>query len=109
MKAYVIGPVTGYENDNLPAFEYARSRLTDLGISAEIPHDFIPSGTSWSDAMKISIKHLLEADYVCALPGWAESRGACLEWQIACAVGIPAIFLCGDAIIREREEVRFGD
>ena len=36
---YAIGPVTGIEGDNRPAFEAARHDLKAAGYYVQIPHD----------------------------------------------------------------------
>lgn len=91
MKIYVIGPVTGLEADNRHAFTEARRRLAEMGMFNEvrIPHDFIPSGTPWEEAMRISIRALLDSDAVAVLEGAADSRGASLEREIALALKMP--------------------
>lgn len=90
MRLYVIGPVTGIEGDNRAAFEAARTRLLLSGRFREvrIPHDFIPEGTPWEEAMRISIARLVESDAVASLEGAADSRGARLEAHIACELGV---------------------
>ena len=91
MKVYVIGPVTGVADDNLLAFAEARRRLVETGQFGSVgtPHDRIPSETPWADAMRISIRALLEHDAVAMLDGTCDSRGASLEREIALALGMP--------------------
>ena len=98
---YVIGPVTGIENDNRPAFEAARQRLFAAGYwVVGIPHDHIASGTPWGMAMRISICKMLGHgagrgfghivyDGVAMLPGWEDSKGARIEHDLAAELGIP--------------------
>ena len=89
---YVIGPVTGVEGDNRAAFEAARGRILLSGAFDEvrIPHDCIPAGTPWSEAMRISIGELIRSDAVAMLEGCEGSRGASLEARIAAELGIDA-------------------
>lgn len=83
-KMYVIGPVTGIEKDNRPAFEAAARALHDAyGCEVEIPHDTIPAGTDWGEAMHQSLSRLAKADAVAMLDGWTASRGATIEFQFA--------------------------
>lgn len=94
---YAIGPVTGIENDNRPAFEAARHDLKAAGYYVQLPHDYIAVGTPWPEAMAKSINVLTDADEdggllfdgVALLPGWESSKGACLEKQVAEAIGLP--------------------
>lgn len=90
MRAYVIGPVTGIPNDNRDAFEAAREQLEAACAFDEvrIPHDYIPAGTGWSDAMRISVRNLVDFDAVAVLVGSERSRGAKLERLIAREIGI---------------------
>lgn len=88
---YIAGPVTGYEDDNRPAFEEARRRLiaAEAGEEVLIPHEVVPEGTPWEEAMCLCVRALTRADEVVCLPGSQYSRGAKLEAQIARALGIP--------------------
>lgn len=88
---YVIGPVSGIEQDNRPAFEQMRKKLTRENPAREvrIPHDFIPAGTDWNTAMRESIRQLMTADCVFALDGWRKSTGARIEADLCAALGIP--------------------
>lgn len=105
---YVIGPVTGIAKDNRPAFEAARKRLHDAGyMPVGIPHDSIEPGTSWNQAMRMSLCNMLmymdrfdekaddlvfdsfEYDGIALLDGWHGSKGARIERSVAMAVGMP--------------------
>ncbi len=103
-RIYVIGPVTGIEDDNRPAFEEARKKLRSVGYWVEIPHVFVPSGAPHDEAMRISINALTssstffrgniskyESVYqgVAVLPGWEDSQGALCEHLVAEQCGIP--------------------
>lgn len=96
MRVYVIGAVTGIADDNRPLFEEWRTLLEgNFNCKAEIPHDTIPAGTPWRDAMRQSIKRMMEADFVAAIEGWRESKGATIELNLARELGIPTIELGG--------------
>ena len=89
MRLYVIGPVSGIENDNRPAFEEAALELERAGYDACVPHWFIPAGTDWELAMRRSVEMLVKCDGVAALDGFGQSRGARLEADLAAGIGIP--------------------
>lgn len=91
MKVYVIGPVTGVDELNRPAFEEARAALRALDgrFKVAIPHDFVPADASWREAMRISVRALLDHDAVAWLPGTEESRGASVERDLAEGLGMP--------------------
>lgn len=100
-RLYIIGPVTGIENDNHAAFQAARDRLRREYI-VDIPHDTIKAGTAHEDAMTESINLITTRGYsyprggmakrydgVALLEGWEQSEGARLEKAVAEACGIP--------------------
>lgn len=89
MRIYVIGPVTGMENDNRPAFEEAAERLREAGYTALIPHWFVKAGTPWAPAMRRSIETLVKCDGVAALEGFGSSKGARVEADLATELGMP--------------------
>lgn len=104
---YLIGPVTGCADDNRLEFERVRALLTHASngtTDVVIPHDFIPSTSTWQQAMSQSISRLVSTvdtpdnapektrfyfDGVATLDGWQNSRGATLETLIASELGIP--------------------
>lgn len=98
MNLYVIGPVTGRENDNREEFERVRVELDAVGHYADIPHGWVKSGADWDVAMKHSIYRMLhlwtfsreydEGFGIAMLDGWEDSRGARIEHDLACALGI---------------------
>ena len=90
MKIYVIGPVSGMKDRNIDRFVKASSALQAAGYETAIPHDYVRFDAEWEDAMKASIKRMLDADGVAMLNGWHDSRGASLEYDVARKVGIPA-------------------
>ena len=88
MKIYVIGPVTGHDDLNVPAFESARIMLLESGYRPLIPHDFVAEDADWQQAMRRSIETLAKADGVAYLDGWQKSRGARIEYGLARDLGI---------------------
>ena len=90
MRLYVIGPVSGHENENKELFEAARRRLEKHGHTVYIPHDFIKPGTSWEVAMRISLSNMLmRAQGVAKLEGDYVSRGTSIEMATAFDCGMP--------------------
>lgn len=106
-RLYVIGPITGIENDNIDEFERVRDALADglsrVGIT--IPHDVVRGDFSWQRCMMRSIHNLtrLRAEYdkrnkaqyvpfydgIAMLDGWENSKGARIEHDLAEALSIP--------------------
>lgn len=50
MRIYIIGPMTGVEDLNRPAFDAARARLSDAGYVPDIPHLHTVRDDSWMRA-----------------------------------------------------------
>lgn len=85
-KVYLSGPITGIETKSVHIFSAAEQFLTQQGFDVINPwrlnHDH---RKRWEDYMAVDILALLECDAVYMLPGWETSRGARLEYAIACA------------------------
>jgi hypothetical protein len=98
MTVYISGPVTGLPDDNLPAFTAVADAVDAAFHHPIVPHYFVRRGCTWEAAMRACIRIMMSADALILLPGWAESRGACLEAQIANELGIPAYLSIDDFI-----------
>ena len=93
---YVIGPVTGREKLNRPAFERAAGRLEAAGYRAMVPHAFVPDDATHERAMRLTLQWMIRnADGVCLLDGWRGSPGARIEADVAAAVGLPVSGVAG--------------
>lgn len=89
MKVYVSGPMTGYPDENFPAFNAAAALLETQGYVVENPAaKGIVDGWEWSDYLRFDIRILTECDAIFTLPGWEASRGATLEKHVADALGL---------------------
>ena len=94
-KVYISGPITGRDLTECKVdFNSAELWLTGLGYDVINPmsYDTIEDGT-WEDYMKKDLKMLLDCDYIYMLDGWEKSRGARLEYNVACDVGIELLSL----------------
>jgi hypothetical protein len=94
-KVYLSGPITGrdekkYMND----FNSAELWLTGLGYDVVNPVSYTSDPNwSWEDYMRRDIKLLLDCDYIYLLDNWEYSKGARVEYNIACDVGITPLRL----------------
>lgn len=104
MRIYIIGPVSGFDDLNLPAFEAAYEKLRAAGYKPLIPHDFVRGETDWQNAMRRSLETLAKADGVAYLDGWKQSKSATLEWHIARALGIDVAAVDSWCAVSERKE-----
>lgn len=98
---YVAGPITGMPNLNRDAFAAEVASLREAGYGALNPHD-IPNPTGmhdmsgeeiWGYFMRRCLCLIAEATHMRFLPGWQNSRGACLEHKIALTLGIPCEYV----------------
>lgn len=104
---YLAGPITGYAQENLPAFLKAAEWLFARGYYPVVPHyvpayehdgecpeaDTYPGVTGEGHAglchLRSDLIAMLNCDGVLALPGWELSRGATVEVDLARKLGIP--------------------
>ena len=98
---YVAGPITGMPNLNRDAFAAEIASLREAGYGALNPHDIPPpppprclgEEETWNYYMRKCLSLIAEATHMRFLPGWQNSRGACLEHKIALALGIPCEYV----------------
>jgi hypothetical protein len=100
MKIYIAGPMTGIDNFNYPLFNSTARRLYQMGYTPLNPadsesenttHEF--QGQTWNWYLRRAIKKLADADALCLLPNWQNSKGATLEVHIAKTLEIPLFTL----------------
>lgn len=91
MTTYIAGPMTGLPGFNHATFARVADELRSQGRKVLSPHEIDGSSThrTWHWYMREALKMLLVADDVLLLPGWQESRGACIERSIAEALEMP--------------------
>jgi hypothetical protein len=108
LSVYIAGPMTGYDDWNFSAFFEAEKQLKELGYwvlnpahndGTTVKAALLSAGSpdrpnhSWAYYMKRDLPHVMEADMLCVLPGWKESKGASLEVHVAKALGLPIMVL----------------
>lgn len=94
MRLYLSGPMTGYPALNFPAFLEAARELRARGHEVINPaelgeHD----GWTWEQYLRRDIKAMLDCEGIVMLPGWVNSKGASLEYDIANRLGMKAMRL----------------
>lgn len=90
---YIAGPMSGLPEFNYPAFNDAEGRLLVAGHYPLNPTRIEEENTAgepqaWDWYMRRALKMVTDADGMALLPGWADSRGARLERQVAMQLGI---------------------
>ncbi|MBR3231394.1 MAG: DUF4406 domain-containing protein [Lachnospiraceae bacterium] len=94
MKIYISGPISGLDPEKVrETFGWARGIIDRAGHIAVNPTD-LPQGFTWETYMQIAgaIIGSGEIDAVYMMSGWKRSRGAVIEWTMARAMRIPAIY-----------------
>lgn len=96
-RAYISGPMRGIEDFNYPAFNKVAEQLRGDGWIVHNPAESFDGATDreWHEYMREDIGLLLDATDVFYLPGWQNSQGALLEYQVAKALGLGAHFVDG--------------
>lgn len=84
-KTYIAGPMTGLPDSNYPAFHEAEARLKERGVVVENPAwNVLPDGEHWIQYMYMGLKQLLDCNSIYMLKGWENSKGARIEFELAC-------------------------
>ena len=86
-RVYIAGPMSGLPEFNYPAFHAAAEALAKRGF-VELSPTQNDTTLSWDFYLRRSIRMVTEADAVCLLPGWYQSKGARLEVSLAEALGL---------------------
>lgn len=80
-KVYISGPMTGYDNENKPAFFEAEEKLKEKYTVVNPARN--QEGLEYAEYIKIDVKNILKCDALYLLPGWQYSTGARLEHELA--------------------------
>jgi hypothetical protein len=92
MKVYISGKITDEDFDVARAkFKQVEDLLQSAGFETVNPLEMcLEKGISNDETacMKADIQALLECDGIYMLPDWNDSKGAKLEYNIACSCGI---------------------
>ena len=95
--AYLAGPMTGFAKFNHPAFHAAEKHLRGLGCHIVNPaKNGLPIGAPWETHMRRDIQMMMECDTIILLPGWEDSRGACIESDLARSLGMAVVIYGGE-------------
>lgn len=106
MKVYISGPMTGLPDLNRPAFTDAEQVLKLCGYEVLNPANVTaPPDATWEQYMRLDIPMLMHADAIYLLGGWERSRGARIEFNLACELKMRVILAPGAIFQSAREWV----
>jgi hypothetical protein len=91
LKLYLLGPMTGYHNDNRDKFNEVAAELRKIGFEVLNPSELdegLPP-VPRLECYRRDIPLLCQCDAGVALPGWRKSEGARLEAFCLKSFGCP--------------------
>lgn len=95
-RIYVAGAITGIAKNNIDAFRSAEEYLQSICHETKIvvPHDVVDEygdKSEWhhGDYMRATSKEMVTCDLAVFIPGWKESVGAKMEYEVCTILGIP--------------------
>lgn len=89
MKIYISGPISGLPFEDVKRnFDDAQMRLEEQGYEVINPlNNGLTEKHSWKEHMKADIKMLMDCDEIYMMKGYAESKGAMIEYNLAQDLG----------------------
>lgn len=95
-KCYLSGPMTGYPENNYPAFEKATAALRQAGYHVFTPHEYMPPKKPTISELRRAFAAYSrficeEADTIILLSGWEQSLGVSAELALAKNCGLEIV------------------
>ncbi|HEV57525.1 MAG TPA: DUF4406 domain-containing protein [Phycisphaerales bacterium] len=89
-RLYLAGPMTGHPGHNVQAFHAAAARLRAAGWDVVNPAENFGGRTDLPRAhyMRTDVAALVRCEAIALLPGWQGSRGAKVEYLLACELAL---------------------
>ena len=89
---YISGPMSGLPNCNREAFHAVHALLETLdNVDKIINPAILPPDWSWERCMEYDLAALKEATHVIMLPGYENSKGAMMEYELAKTLNLTII------------------
>lgn len=90
MIAYLSGKMTGLPDYNFPEFNRIACKLRHMGFDVLNPAEAFDGRTDLprSVYMRNDVASVLKAQVLIQMPGWRESSGATLEYNVAKEIGL---------------------
>lgn len=93
-RVYIAGRMTGLPDNGYPAFHAAAAQLRGMGLEVLNPaENQEPPCGSWLAYMRMAVAQVASVDAVVLLPGWEQSRGARVEFNLAVGLGLSVMTL----------------
>lgn len=102
MKLYLSGPMTGYPDQNFPAFHATATALRANGYDVINPAELNPSDPPddpaefkhfYDACLRADLRAMMDCDAIALMDGWHNSNGANLELHVAHRVGMEVLFV----------------
>lgn len=92
-RIYISGPMTGYPDCNFAAFHAAAEQLARAGWKVFNPAENFGGRKDLPREayLRLDLAMLAQCEAIALLPGWEDSRGAKLEYAVACELGCEVI------------------
>lgn len=98
-RVYLAGPMTGLPQFGFPAFDAAAKMLRERGYDVVSPADISRSFDATPETvddllpaiMGEDLRLLCTCESICMLPGWLNSPGARIEYDIAVYLGLSVL------------------
>lgn len=87
-RLYLSGPMTGIKDFNRPEFVRWAGLLRDAGFEVVNPAE-LPHGWTWEQYMERAQRDVVTCHGIALLPGYLNSKGACMELGWALDAGMP--------------------
>jgi hypothetical protein len=88
---YIAGPMSGYPENNYPAFFAAEQKLRAIGFYRILnpARSIVSRNGTWEAFMRSGLRMVLDSTALVLLPGYEASKGATWELDTAQRLGLP--------------------
>jgi len=102
--------MTGYPQENRPAFRQAAAWLRAKGYDVVSPAEIVPPGadTGWEECLRLDLAALVTCEGIALLRGFPQSPGARRELAEALALGLRVYYML-DGEPHYLEDMNAGD
>jgi len=92
-RCYLAGPMSGYPDNNYPAFFAEEKVLQKKGYEVLNPAaNDDPPGKTWRGYMEKAVSQLITCDHIHLMEGWSKSKGGVTEYNLAKSLGLEITF-----------------